>query len=85
MNSITLPKAQAFRYVGLLIGVAFMIISIRVYINNYLTIQNSISQTQQDIITTQTQTDFIRNFELPHLQTPMAQRNLMHHQKIPQP
>lgn len=61
-----------------------MIMSIRVYVNNFLTIQNSISQTQQDIIRVQSETDFIRNFELPYLQTDLAQRNLMHHQQMTQ-
>jgi hypothetical protein len=59
-----------------------MIMSIRVYLNNYLTIENSIKQTQQDIIKTQSETDFIKNFQLPYLQTPLAQRNLMHQQQI---
>jgi hypothetical protein len=82
MNTIILPKAQLFRYLGLLIGVAFMIMSIRVYVNNYLTIKNSIQQTQQDIITTQSETDFIKNFQLPYLQSQLARRDLMHHQQI---
>jgi hypothetical protein len=82
MNTIILPKAQLFRYLGLLVGVAFMIMSIRVYLNNYLTIENSIQQTQQDIITTQSETDFIKNFQLPYLQSQLAQRNLMHQQQI---
>ncbi len=82
MNTIILPKAQLFRYLGLLIGVAFMIMSIRVYLNNYLTIENSIQQTQQNIIKTQSETDFIKNFQLPYLQSQLARRNLMHHQQI---
>ncbi len=82
MNSIVLPKAQVFRYLGLVIGVAFMIMSIRVYLNNYLTIENSIQQTQQTIIKTQSETDFIKNFQLPYLQSQLARTNLMHHQQI---
>lgn len=82
MNSIILPKAQAFRYLWLLIGIGFMIMSIRVYLNNYLTIENSIKQTQQDIIHTQSETDFIKNFQLSYLQSQLAQRNLMHQQQI---
>lgn len=60
-----------------------MILSIRVYVNNYLTIQNRITQTQQTMIRTQSQTDFIRNFELPYLQTDLAQKNLMQQHQIP--
>jgi len=82
MNTIILPKAQAIRYLGLLIWVAFMIMSIRVYVNNYLTIQDRITQTQQDIVRTQSETDFIRNFELPYLQTDLAQQNIMHQHQI---
>lgn len=82
MNTIILPKAQLVRYLWLLIGVAFMIMSIRVYLNNYLTIENSILQTQQDIILTQSETDFIKNFQLPYLQSQLARRDLMHHQQI---
>jgi hypothetical protein len=59
-----------------------MIMSIRVYLNNYLTIENSIKQTQQNIILTQSETDFIKNFQLPYLQSELARRDLMHHQQI---
>jgi len=59
-----------------------MILSIRVYVNNYLTIENSIIQAQQDIIRTQSETDFIRNFQLPYLQTELARRMAMHAQQI---
>jgi|AntAceMinimDraft_1070359.scaffolds.fasta_scaffold83930_1 hypothetical protein len=82
MNTIILPKAQVIRYIWLLIGVGFMILSIRVYVNNYLTIENSIIQAQQDIIRTQSETDFIRNFQLPYLQTELARRMAMHAQQI---
>lgn len=84
MNIITLPKIKALKYLGVFLGIVFMIMSIRVYVNNYLTIEHSIKQTQDSIILTQDQTDYIHNFQLPYLQTKLAERNLMHRQKIPQ-
>lgn len=84
MNTITLAKIQVIRYVGYVVGLIFMIMSIRVYINNYLVVQNSIEQTQQEITRTQSENDFMKNFQIPYLQNDLAQRMLMHRQKIPQ-
>gem|GEM_PF-1979886 len=61
-----------------------MVLSVRVYVNNYLTIEQSISQTQQEIIRTQEETEFIRNFQLPYLQSDLAVRNLLHRQQMVQ-
>jgi len=61
-----------------------MIMSIRVYTNNYLVVQNSIDQTQQEIARTQSENDFMKNFQIPYLQTDLAQRMQMHRQRIPQ-
>jgi len=84
MNNITLAKIQVVRYVGYMIWLIFMIMSIRVYTNNYLVVQNSIDQTQQEIARTQSENDFMKNFQIPYLQTDLAQRMQMHRQRIPQ-
>ena len=84
INIIILHKNQAWKYAAFFVLIFSMIWSFRVYINNYLTIQNSINQTQQEMIRTQLETDFIKNFELPYIQTELAQRNLMHQQQMTQ-